>query len=97
MPAFSWCAEAFGLGKSRGVIPLSVIRLITSAPKLGPFVGMPPQGLDYIDQSAVFDCQNTLEFLKGADIRCPSPREYTARMVEYTRKHLKERGMKAKY
>jgi hypothetical protein len=58
---------------------------------------MPEQGLDYVDHCAVFDCQNTLEFLKDSNIRCPSAREYTPRMVEYTRRHISQRGMRAKY
>ncbi len=94
---FDLVGESFGLKPTRGFLPIPLVRVLTKIPALGEFLGFPEQSLDYVDHNAVFDCQNTLDFIKAAGLRCPSPREYIPRMVEYTREHLKQHGMRAKY
>jgi len=89
--------QQFGFQKTWGTLPMPLVQLVTQLPGLDKFIGIPEQVLPYVNHYAVFDCQNTLDFLADSDIRCPNLRDYLGVLVDYIRHHVREHGRHAKY
>jgi len=89
--------QIFGLGKTWGVLPSSLVIWSATLPKLGKFMGIPHQAIPYMEHYAVYDCKNTLSALEGAGIRCPYLKDYLPTLANYVRKHVTDRGLRAKY
>ena len=89
--------QHFGMGRTKGFIPVSLVRAATQVPKLGDFLGIPEQSTTYVDHYTVYDCQNTMDLLKDSGIHCPPVRSYLATMIDYVRQHVYDKGLKAKY
>jgi nucleoside-diphosphate-sugar epimerase len=89
--------QAFGMGKSWGVIPQAAVAVMTKMPLLGEFMYIPEQAIPYSDHYAVYDCKNTLEFIKDAELKCMPLRTYLPTLIAYVRQHLDKTGKYAKY
>ncbi|HPM75506.1 MAG TPA: SDR family oxidoreductase [bacterium] len=89
--------QVFGMGQTRGVVPMPLVQLATKTPGIADLMRIPEEVLPYVDHYTVYDCRNTLEFLNDSHIRCPHLPEYIGTLIDYVREHLHQRGMYAKY
>ncbi|HPQ70164.1 MAG TPA: SDR family oxidoreductase [bacterium] len=89
--------QVFGMGRTRGVVPMPLVQLATKTPGLADLMRIPEEVLPYVDHYTVYDCKNTLEFVADSHIRCPHLPEYISTLIDYVREHLYQKGMYAKY
>ncbi len=89
--------QKFGMGKMLGVIPLSLVTILIRTPVLGKLLHNPEQGIPYTDHRVIYDCKNTLDFLKDSDIKCPNLLSYLGVMIDFVREHMDKQGKYAKY
>jgi len=88
---FELVAQKAGRRSPRGVIPANLTRALLHTPGLERFARSPRGLLQTLGTDVRFDARNTVELLRGTDIRCPSVESYIGRLVQYVELRLRER------
>lgn len=87
--------QHFGIGKTLGVLPLTILRAMTVAPGLAEWMNIPEQLLAYVNHYTVFDARNASAALKGTGIACPPLSSYLDTLIDHVSTHLETEGKHA--